>query len=200
MSRDTDEPLPLVRPSSLRGSWFTREPASSESSGPISSLTGVPLLPSARRALLAGAFGGAVAGVVLLVVAGAVSGPLGRDVDVAMLIGRRIAPQVGSVGAASRVGLAAFALLGALAAAPLSLVTRHVARVVPMMLFAVVFSPIAWLAVHALLLPRLQPILATALPIVPMLIGAAAAGLAVALLTVPLRRRRAGSAAAQNLG
>ena len=127
---------------------------------------------------------------VFLVVAGAVSGPLGRDVDVAMLLGRRLAPSAGSIVAASRIGLAASAALGALTAAPLSLVTRHVSRLVPMAIFAVVFSPIAWLAVHALLLPRVAPVFATALPFAPMLIGATAAGLMLAPLTVMLRRRR----------
>ena len=186
MASEPQDPVPLVRPAGLREPWFDAQPPrSSLTSIPPSAPSGAFAHVTAGRALLAGAIAGLFGGIAFAIVPGLASTRVGHYVDVAAVFGVLVAS---SVRDARLVGVVACALVGLVFGALVIFLTRHVKRALPIALFGIVFTPVAWLAFQALLLPRFSPWLASMLPIGPMLLGAAAGGLSLAL-AIPIRGR-----------
>jgi NhaP-type Na+/H+ or K+/H+ antiporter len=79
---------------------------------------------------------------------------------------------------------------GAILGAALGFLTRRLIRLLPRMLFFSMFMPALWLCVHSLVLTRVSPTLAAALPAAAPLIGALGYGLCVAIVR-PVTRSRA---------
>jgi hypothetical protein len=181
MPPESQDPVPLTRPGGLRESWFDGHP-------PRSSLTSIPpsapfAKVSAGRALVAGAIAGIFGGVAFACVPQIVADGTRHPVAVTRVFGSILTRDVTSQPYAGVVGCA---LVGLVLGALITLVTKHVKRALPIALFGLLFAPIVWLAVQSLVLPRTAPWLAAALPIGPMLLGAAAGGLTL-VLAIPIR-------------
>jgi hypothetical protein len=135
-------------------------------------------------ALLLGAIGGAGGGAAMMVASGEVARRLHLDVDIVGMVGRGVHllgddPFKAGIG----VGIA----LGAVAGIVFGGVLRHSHRLVARMLAAPLLAAVVWTFVHAFVLKTWAPRLGS-LPFAPMVIGALAYGLCVAILPPPRRR------------
>jgi hypothetical protein len=156
---------------------------------PPPSMSIPPSAPFARvkpgRAVMAGAIAGLFGGIAFALVPQLVSQNTTHPVAVARVLGMVLTRDASSQ---PIVGVVGCALVGLVIVALITFLTRHVKRALPLAIFGIVFTPIVWLAVQSLVLPRTAPWLASMLPIGPMLLGAVAAGLSL-VLAVPIRGR-----------
>jgi hypothetical protein len=140
-------------------------------------------------AALFGLVGGAAGGPVMLYAAGALAKQLRQDTDIVRTLGSAI-PHAAAFGddGAWTGGLALAAGAGALVGLLLGALMQHVLRVPSRVFIGVIVGPVLWIAVDAFALRHFAPTLARALPLLPMIAGAAAYGACVALIP-PLRKR-----------
>lgn len=191
MADDPQEPVPLVRPGGVREAWFDQGADSSGASSgahsmsmPLSRPSGLFARVSPLRALLSGSIAGVIGGAAFALVPTFIPTKSGAHVDTAKVFGAIVAHDSPD---AKVYGVVFCCVVGLLLFALVTLATRHVKKILPIALFGIVFTPIAWLAFQSLLLPRLSHWVAASLPIGPMLVGAASAGLALAI-AVPIKK------------
>jgi hypothetical protein len=135
-----------------------------------------------------GLVGGAAGGPVMLYAARALAKQLQQDIDIVRTLGSAIPHAAFGDDGAWMGGLALAAGAGALVGLMLGALMQHVSRVAARVFIGVIIGPVLWIAVDAFALRHFAPMLAQALPLVPMVAGAAAYGACVALIP-PLRRR-----------
>jgi hypothetical protein len=139
-------------------------------------------------AALFGLIGGAAGGPVMLYAARALAKQLRQDIDIVRTLGSAIPHAAFGDDGAWAGGLALAAGAGALVGLMLGALMQHVSRVAARIFIGLIIGPVLWIAVDAFALRHFAPTLAHALPVVPMIVGAAAYGACVALIP-PLRRR-----------
>lgn len=193
MSRiSRNEPFDLNRRRESHASWFDR--ARSTLNTKLSTLFSTPPMvvvtrPGEMKPWSAGAIVGGVGGAVMLATATLAAHRTGSNVDIAATIGSVVTR-------GALVGTPAFALgvvfaiaTGGLIGALFAIVTRRLRRLAPLVAFGLIVATSAWVVVHAIALRHFAPWLARAIPIAPMLVGAAVFGLILAM-QLPLRTRR----------
>ena len=190
------EPFDLVRRSSDRetfASWYQKARSTVRS---FVTLTSVPEMvvvqrPGEMAPAAAGAITGGVGGAVMLALATVLTRRQGQPVDIASMRGSGISRGALEGTAAFAVGVALCVLAGAGLGALFAVVTRRLRQLPALMALSLVLSTASWMVVQAVAIRHLAPWLARALPVAPMMIGAAVFGLVLSL-ELPLRTRRFG--------
>jgi len=155
------------RDEELRESWFARR-------APPDSTPSVLPAPRERSRSATWALGattGAIGGVAGIFLATWATSKFGATLDIALRVGR-------ALGQGREAGLAVAAIVGALFGGVLALTIRHGRRWIGRLIFASSACATTWFCVHIALLSRHH----ATLPLLPMLIGAAAVGAAVAFV------------------
>jgi hypothetical protein len=139
-------------------------------------------------AALFGAVTGAFGGFAMLAVAEYTLHVQGATVNLPELLSILVTRAGLDLGSARHEGFAAAIVIGALLGAPLGYLARRLVRIVPRVLFFAILAPVAWIFVQACIMGRLTPGLATLLPFGPLVLGALAYGLCIALVP-PIREQ-----------
>lgn len=135
-----------------------------------------------------GAIAGGVGGAAMFAAARAVGQLEHIPGDFAADLARHLTPAaLGSLGSAAS-GLVSVIAIGALAGLLFGMLTRHLLRVLPRMLFFGLLMPILWILLQAFVVRRFMPALAGSLPLLPLSAGAVVYGLCLAVAR-PLRAR-----------
>lgn len=135
----------------------------------------------------AGMLAGAIGGAVLLTVATRVAMRTGGP-DLMLRLGSFVARGLLLHPWVHVAGLVVAALAGAVVGGMFARITRRLRRVLPLLVWSLVFFPSLWTLIFALVLPRVAPHLRAGLPFVPMLLGVVAYAV-VFVLEAPLRVR-----------
>jgi len=139
---------------------------------------------------MAGAFAGGAAGIAMIAIADRMLHARPDGYDLVQFAGRLVTDGrlegVEAQGAGFGVAFGAGLVVGVVFA----LVTRHLRKFAPLLIWSLVVFPAVWTVLQAFVLPKTAPWLAAALPFVPMVVGSLAFAFVVAL-QLPLRKRRA---------
>lgn len=136
-----------------------------------------------------GVIAGALGGMAMLSVSEQLLHHQHSALDLATLLGTKGALAKLWLASDRQAGFAVAAALGAVVGAPLGYLARRLLRIVPRLLFFVLFAPILWTFVQACLMTQLAPWLAANLPFLPLAVGALAYGACIALIP-PIRARQ----------
>lgn len=101
---------------------------------------------------------------------------------------RWLTPAIGGLGSGPVLQFITPALVGAIAGLPLGLLTRRLLKLVPRLLFFALFMVAVWILVDALVIPRLAPAMSQRLPFIPLMVGAIAYGVCLAIARPPALR------------
>jgi hypothetical protein len=168
--------------SSSRESWFNRWPSSDAEDDAGDGDGAQPVVEgSLGWSLGLGLVGGAIGGGAMILLAGEVARRMNSDVGVVRAIGGSVR-FLGSDRFAA--GLEVSIGIGAVLGLVFGVLMRHTVRLVARVLAGVLLAPVLWILVHAFVFKAFAPKLG-ALPLVPMLAGAAAYGLVIAVLRPP---------------
>jgi hypothetical protein len=140
-------------------------------------------------AALFGLVGGAAGALAMLYAASQVAKYLRLDVDIVRTLGSAAPLAAFGNDGIRNAGFAVALAAGALVGAVLGLLLMYVLGVFSRVLIGAILGPVLWTLVHAFLLRRYTPMLAQALPFVPMAVGAVAYGICMAVIP-PLRKWR----------
>jgi hypothetical protein len=140
-----------------------------------------------RAAAWLGTLGGAFGGAAMLLVARAMILHRGGPSDPAISLGEHV-PLQSSV-PPQVVGLAVAVICGALLGALLGRSTWRVTRVAPRLLFFSILVPVVWLCAQVVIVARMNPASAAAVPFVPFLVGSLAFAAFIAILPAVRRAR-----------
>ena len=140
-----------------------------------------------RAAAWLGLLGGAFGGAAMLLVARAMMLHAGGLVDPAISLGEHVPVQ--SAVPPQIVGLAIAVISGALIGALLGRSTWRVTRVAPRLLFFSILLPAVWLCAQVVVVGRMSPASAAAMPFAPFLVGSLAFAVFVAILPAVRRAR-----------
>lgn len=143
-----------------------------------------PSEPSVGWALGLGFVGGSVGGVAMIFIAAEIARRLRFDPDLVRAIGRA-AHLSGEDPLTATIALAVG--VGGLTGLALGAALRHAGRLIARVLAGVILAAALWTFVHAFVLKAFAPRLG-ALPFGPMVAGAVAYGLCVAMLRPPKKR------------
>ena len=140
--------------------------------------------------LLLGFLSGGLGGIAMLSLAQHVLTLRGFNVDLAELLSSSRGFAAVQLGTARQEAFVGAGLIGAALGAPLGYLARRLVRLVPRVLFFALLTPILWTFVHACLLGTLAPEVARSLPFVPLVAGACAYALCMAIVP-PIRAKQA---------
>lgn len=191
------EPFQLVRRTGreTHASWFDHARNTMGSMTSMVSLFSAPPMVVVRRAnemrpVPAGLIAGALAGPAMLGVASLVTAASSHySGNIAQTLGLAISRGAVAGDQAIALGIGATVVVGALVGALFAFVARRLRQLAPLLVFGTLLATSTWMVVQLLAMPRFAPWLARALPIGPMMIGAAVFGL-VCSMELPLRTRR----------